>query len=162
VDGAGIAGHTFELREAAHANWVRSVEVTSVYGRFDLKAEFQPGVNILYGKNGTGKTTLLHILANILNEEYARFAFLLFDSIIVELEGLVISLKRTQKSGEAEITVKVKGQQILTFPVQKIQKWVLDPERYQYQAGIGQLSRNSRIVLRTHYCPLPTFRLFVR
>ena len=55
------------------SNYVKSISVTGLYGRFDLDLQFYPGVNVLYGKNGSGKTTLLHILANVLNGDYERF-----------------------------------------------------------------------------------------
>jgi hypothetical protein len=44
------------------SKWVKRIIATRVYDRFDLDQEFLPGVNILHGRNGTGKTTLLHIL----------------------------------------------------------------------------------------------------
>lgn len=39
--------------------YVKHIEAEGVLGRFDIDQEFQEGVNVLYGKNGTGKTTLL-------------------------------------------------------------------------------------------------------
>jgi len=63
--------------------FVRKIEVIGLYQRFDILQKFQPGVNIIYGVNGTGKTTIIHILANILNADYRRFLYLDFHSIQV-------------------------------------------------------------------------------
>ena len=68
------------------ATTVRSIRAVGIYGRYDLELEFYPDVNLLYGKNGAGKTILLRILANILNGDYARFAFLPFETIVVRLD----------------------------------------------------------------------------
>jgi recombinational DNA repair ATPase RecF len=54
------------------ATAVKYIRAVGIHGRYDLELDFYPGVNILYGKNGTGKTTLLHILANILKREPKR------------------------------------------------------------------------------------------
>lgn len=78
------------------SNYVKSISVTGLYGRFDLDLEFYPGVNVLYGKNGSGKTTLLHILANALNGDYERFAYLHFNSINIELDDGVAFVIRPQ------------------------------------------------------------------
>ena len=67
------------------AQYIKSIKAEGVLGRFDFDQEFQPGVNVLYGKNGTGKTTLLHILANLLNGDYKRFAFIDFKNIDIVL-----------------------------------------------------------------------------
>ncbi|CAN5640343.1 AAA family ATPase [soil metagenome] len=72
---------------------VRSIEINGLYGRHDIKLEFDPHVNIIYGKNGTGKTTVLHVLANFLKGDFARFAHLEFDRIHVvgtKAESVVI------------------------------------------------------------------------
>jgi predicted ATPase len=79
------------------SNYVKNIEITGLYERFDLWQSFYPGVNILYGKNGTGKTTLLNILANALNGDHKRFAFLSFEEIKIELDDGVIILIHQEK-----------------------------------------------------------------
>lgn len=64
---------------------IRRVVATGIHGRFDYECSFNDGVNIVYGKNGTGKTTLIHILVNLLNRDFDRFAALQFHSIRVEM-----------------------------------------------------------------------------
>jgi DNA repair exonuclease SbcCD ATPase subunit len=57
------------------AEYIRQIIGRGIYGRFDFQLEFEPGINVVYGMNGTGKTTLLSILANALNGDFDRFAF---------------------------------------------------------------------------------------
>jgi len=66
--------------------FVKKIDIIGLYQRFDILHKFQPGINIIYGINGTGKTTILHILANILNGDYRRFLYLDFHSIEVFLD----------------------------------------------------------------------------
>ena len=80
------------------SKYVKRIAVTGLYGRFELQQQFYPGVNVLYGKNGCGKTTLLQILANALNGDYERFAYLSFDSIRIDLDdGTVLWLNQNKK-----------------------------------------------------------------
>ena len=109
------------------SSYVKSIEATGIYGRFDMTMEFEPGVNVVYGKNGTGKTTLVHILANALNGEFARFAFLIFESIQVQLDDTMIRLLKQMKKGQEQIQVKVDNKVILELPVQAIREFAADP-----------------------------------
>jgi ABC-type lipoprotein export system ATPase subunit len=95
---------------------VTKVKAVGVYGRFDLEQEFQPGVNIIYGKNGTGKTTFLHILANVLNADYKRFVYLLFKSVEVVLnDGRVVVVTREPTEGDSRISVTIDQMPIWSF-----------------------------------------------
>ena len=85
---------------------VKAITANGIHGRFDLYLEFHEGINILHGKNGTGKTTVLHILANLLNGDFRRFAFLNFSFIELELsDGSKISLSKSTKEGQPCIQV---------------------------------------------------------
>ncbi len=87
--------------------YIKYLEAEGVLGRFDIYQEFQEGVNVLFGKNGTGKTTLLHILANLLNGDYKRFAFLEFSKIKVQLDdetNIVISKNTKEKDIYINVT----------------------------------------------------------
>ncbi|MDE1479396.1 AAA family ATPase [Xenorhabdus bovienii] len=64
-------------------NYIKRVELKGIHNRYDLEIDFNESLNILYGKNGTGKSTLIHIIANIANCDFIRFAFLKFISIKV-------------------------------------------------------------------------------
>lgn len=92
--------------------YIKSIEAESVLGRFNISQEFQKDVNVLYGKNGTGKTTLLHILANLLNGDYKRFAFIDFKKIRVQLDDhttiVVLRYKKDDDNDFITITINDK------------------------------------------------------
>ena len=67
--------------------WISSVKVEGLHNRLSFELDFQQGINIVYGKNGIGKTTLLHIIANLSEVDIDRFHYLSFKSIIVESSG---------------------------------------------------------------------------
>jgi ABC-type lipoprotein export system ATPase subunit len=94
--------------------YVKSVQVTGLHGRFDLKQTFLPGVNILYGKNGTGKTTLLHILANVLNGDFKRFAYLHFRTIEVEVDGVTVVVTRKTSKDIQQLSVHRSDETVAT------------------------------------------------
>ncbi|MDC5564542.1 AAA family ATPase, partial [Acinetobacter baumannii] len=45
---------------------VEQVEINQFWHRFDAKCDFNNDVNIIIGRNGTGKTTFMNILHSIL------------------------------------------------------------------------------------------------
>lgn len=63
---------------------IEEVTVEGLHDQFDFEIKLFPGLNVLYGKNGRGKTTLLHLLANILELDFQRFAHLQFRKITVQ------------------------------------------------------------------------------
>lgn len=88
--------------------YIKHIEAEGVLGRFDIDQEFQEGVNVLFGRNGTGKTTLLHILANLLNGDYRRFAFTEFRTIRVRLDDdthVVVSKQKNEKDSYINVTL---------------------------------------------------------
>ena len=42
------------------ANYIRRIEIHGLWGRYDIAWDLRPGVNILSGINGVGKTTILN------------------------------------------------------------------------------------------------------
>lgn len=64
--------------------WISKISVTGLHKRLNFEVELKAGINIIYGKNGLGKTTLLHIIANLSEIDIDRFKNLSFSSIIVE------------------------------------------------------------------------------
>jgi predicted ATP-binding protein involved in virulence len=88
------------------SEYVTNISALGLHGRLDLHHEFRNGVNILYGRNGTGKTTLLHILSNVLNSDYERFLHLGFDKIEVILSGgTVVRLLRQRDERRIRVLV---------------------------------------------------------
>ncbi|WP_080898231.1 AAA family ATPase [Variovorax paradoxus] len=62
---------------------IACVEIDGLHDQFNVRLQFNPRLNVLYGKNGRGKTTLLHVLANVLELDFERFAHLNFRRIQV-------------------------------------------------------------------------------
>ena len=82
-------------------NYVSSIEVVGLYERFDLQQTFCPGINVLYGNNGSGKTSLLHILANALNGGFGRFGHIDFGSVSIILgDGTPITIRQRKEKQE--------------------------------------------------------------
>tara|TARA_R110001599_G_scaffold221149_2_gene419582 strand:- start:584 stop:1969 length:1386 start_codon:yes stop_codon:yes gene_type:complete len=63
--------------------YIKRVELKGIHKRYDLDMTFNESLNVLHGQNGTGKSTLIHIIANIANCDFIRFAFLDFHKIKV-------------------------------------------------------------------------------
>lgn len=68
-------------REIEDSSWIESVEVEGLHKRLNFKLNFKPGINIIYGRNGLGKTTLLHVIANLSEVDIDRFGHLAFSKI---------------------------------------------------------------------------------
>jgi len=79
---------------------VEEVVVEGLHDQFDFEITLTPGLNILYGKNGRGKTTLLHLLANLLELDFQRFSHLQFDRISVRTSSQDLLELVKEKIGE--------------------------------------------------------------
>lgn len=78
-------------------------KIVGLYERFDIEQSFQKGVNVIYGENGVGKTTFLHIISNFINEDYARFYFLPFKWIKFEFsDGKIFCLKKEDEDAKKD------------------------------------------------------------
>lgn len=62
---------------------LKSVHLKGIHKRYNLDVDFNSNLNVLHGHNGTGKSTLIHIIANVANCDFVRFAFLEFEEIKV-------------------------------------------------------------------------------
>ena len=141
--------------------YVKSINIKKLFGRFNYRQEFNQGVNVLFGRNGRGKTTLLHILANALNGEFERFAFLNFESIQIQLsDSSNIWLRRYKdisETGSPESIIKVdinNGQIYRELSVSEIES----SEPFVPSDGLdlsdGATSqRNNIVLLPTAYFP---------
>ena len=63
---------------------ITQIRVTGIHNRYKINLKVNKSLNIFHGQNGTGKTTLLHIIANIANLDFHRFAYLNFKSIFIK------------------------------------------------------------------------------
>jgi len=78
------------------AAYVRSIEIDDLFGEGNLRIGARPGADprllVIYGKNGTGKTTVLRVLTSMLSAESnaghrSRLASIPFSRACVTLEG---------------------------------------------------------------------------
>lgn len=84
-----------ETQAPSKSSSIARVTVHGLHGQHNLDVQLKPGLNILYGKNGTGKTTFLHILANLLDRDIARFLNLRFKRVIVvTAEGTRVKIEQ--------------------------------------------------------------------
>ncbi len=55
---------------AQHAvTHIKTIDIQNLWGKYDINWELDPKVNILIGINGSGKTTILNLIAQALNYE---------------------------------------------------------------------------------------------
>lgn len=107
--------------------YVKSIIANGVHGRFNIDIDLFPGVNIIHGKNGTGKTTLMHILANALNGEFERFVFLDFDEISLQLDHDLVEIDKYKYKGKETLRVKINGKNFKKYPVSEMHRFLRDP-----------------------------------
>lgn len=64
---------------------ITSIEIKGFWGRFSAKSSFADGVNIIIGKNGTGKTTFMNILYAILGVDSDALYENEFSEVLIKL-----------------------------------------------------------------------------
>ncbi|MEE4740651.1 AAA family ATPase [Pseudomonas alliivorans] len=103
---------------------IKSIALEGIHQRYNLDIEFHETLNVLHGQNGTGKSTLIHIIANIANHDFLRFVYLDFARIkvvysdesfveIVQVEGDSVSYKVSSCEGTDLIFSKVEALETL-------------------------------------------------
>ncbi|MCF2910791.1 AAA family ATPase [Pseudoalteromonas sp. DL2-H2.2] len=102
IDLAGALSDLPHVKEEPNKNYIKMIELKGIHKRYDLTVEFNQTLNILYGQNGTGKTTLIHIISNLANCDFIRFAFIEFANIkIVYSNSPTILISRNVTSSES-------------------------------------------------------------
>ncbi len=85
---------------------VRSISIVGLHGVQSLAVDFSGTLNVVFGGNGTGKTTLLHVLANLLDRDIERFCYIKFHRIVLQTTaGDRITLESAESSERPAITV---------------------------------------------------------
>ena len=85
---------------------IRRIKVQKLHGHTNFEVVFNDKLNIIYGKNGRGKTTLLHIISNALELDFARFGKLNFQLIEIEnSNNQIVSLSKNEKNDLPSITI---------------------------------------------------------
>ncbi|MDC9621102.1 AAA family ATPase [Xenorhabdus sp. XENO-7] len=120
---------------------IKKVELKGIHKRYNLEIDFNESLNILYGKNGTGKSTLIHIIANIANCDFIRFAFLEFISIkVIYSNDTSVCLTQTEENNEKFVTIKTDSDAEFSFGKREASKTIkqLEGDRYnrEYETGL--------------------------
>lgn len=96
-------------------NYLRSIRAYGVFGRLDFNLHFNPDINVIHAENGAGKTTLLHILANALNGDLGRFAYLTFGSIDISFaDRQVINIWKARDKDETLLHARINGDAVIS------------------------------------------------
>lgn len=78
---------------------INKIKIIGLFKFLNYDINLKPGINILHGINGKGKTTILNIFTNILNGDLKKFYQLSFKEITIEFEkNSFIRLYRVQEN----------------------------------------------------------------
>jgi predicted ATPase len=91
---------------------IEYIYIERLHEQFDVELKLGPGLNVIYGKNGRGKTTILHILANILELDFRRFMHLRFAKIELRTHsGNTLSIVRLDSGKNVALVILINGEQ---------------------------------------------------
>lgn len=87
---------------------ISRIRVTGLHNQFNVSLDLSPDLNVIFGRNGRGKTTLLHILANALEHDFLRFRHIAFQNITIEThEGSSLVITRGGNQENTPIFVRL-------------------------------------------------------
>ncbi|MTT53747.1 AAA family ATPase [Alcanivorax sp. VBW004] len=114
-------------------NAIKRVELCGIHKRYDLEIDFNESLNILYGHNGTGKSTLIHIIANVANCDFIRFAFLNFKRIRVDYYGgECVEIRQEDVGGELIVVIVSPSGEELRFTKREASESIREMEDDRY------------------------------
>ena len=119
---------------------IEKIEIKNLHHRFDINLNnLSSGLNVVHAENGAGKTTVLHIIANLLNGDLNRFLYLDFDLISVwfsdQADPIMVKSEETKdgarilfKLPNGEFSIAKKGAELseLAEKAKKRQKASID------------------------------------
>jgi len=141
--------------------YIKRLEAYGLHSRFDIKLNFRNDINILYGRNGSGKTTILHVLANLLNGSISRFRFLNFKHIIVVTdENSTIELFRNDKANELKLMLNSKVISRIKIVEEKSHQITLfeDRESLEYEDDEKNTQKKLKVESPAYF---PAFRTMI-
>lgn len=145
--------------------YVKRLVVSALHGRFDIDIDFSDDVNVVHGANGTGKTTILHILANAINLDLERFTHLRYDSIQLNIaNGVDIKLLGRPAKRPSHITdveLLVNNATVGTWPQESEEHpdRLGRQQRLQRKQEAQQAKEQLNILLDATY--IPAFRTMI-
>ncbi len=121
--------------------YIKRVELKGIHKRYDLDMTFNESLNVLHGQNGTGKSTLIHIIANIANCDFIRFAFLDFRKIkVLYSNGTYIDVSQHDKNDDKQIKIEADNGKSFEFfragALEEIRKFEDDRYSREYTPGL--------------------------
>lgn len=150
------------------SRFIKDLKAIGIHGRFDIDLSFQDGINIIHGSNGTGKTTLLHILANAVNQDFRRFGYLKFQKLEIILDDDTnIKIEQQDSSSytfETLTTIFINDKQVESYSFEELFK----QEKKEETVGIpitgrynlsSSSKKKSDIDLKATY--FPAFRTMI-
>jgi predicted ATPase len=91
--------------ESSKAPYIERLNLEGIHNRYNLEVEFYKNLTVLHGQNGTGKSTLIHIIANLANCDLMRFAYIEFKKIeIFYSNKLSLTIERSV-SDESDLKI---------------------------------------------------------
>lgn len=98
-------------------NYIESVSITGFWGDKDLSIPFNPDVNFLIGVNGSGKTTVINLIAAALSADFPTLDRLPFRSILLQLRevngqkkpSIEVNKSEQERSPYPSINYKIKS-----------------------------------------------------
>ena len=92
---------------------IANVQIIGIHGDQNIDQDLVSGLNILHAKNGAGKTTFLHVIANLFKHDIERFCHLHFSRIVLKTtDETIITLRQRRNNGKAEVVVEVNGNEL--------------------------------------------------
>lgn len=67
--------------------WITNFEIKKLFGYRDLSIEFGSSILLIVGENGYGKTTIINLIAGLLNNDFKRLLQYQFESISISFEN---------------------------------------------------------------------------
>jgi len=75
---------------------IKSFEVSGLHGLIDARLEFHEHLTVIVGRNGSGKTSILELISNLLRLDLEAIRNTRFTSAVLELEGLQFNKARVE------------------------------------------------------------------
>jgi predicted ATPase len=100
---------------------LESIEISGFWGKYKAACNFNHDVNIIIGRNGTGKTTFMNILHAVFSVDLEALADNIFEEVVVVLKDIdskkKISVKRNDDYFQpvAEYKISTKKYQVKLF-----------------------------------------------
>ena len=103
---------------------IASLEVKDLWGRQHKRIEFNKRINILIGRNASGKTTLMNILYYVVTADIRGLSEIEFSSATIELNSFSSRARRTIRieRDEEVITVILGNSPPVTVPLRSVSR----------------------------------------